>query len=191
MLTTLSRNWWVVVLRGVLAVLFGIATFLWPGLTLTALVIVWGAYAIVDGIFAITAAIVGGRGEGEGPRWAFVLIGLISLAAGVIALVWPGLTALALLFVIAFWAIVHGVFEIIAAIQLRKLIEHEWLLAMAGVASILFGGLMIMMPGAGALALLWAIGSFAILFGALMIGLGLRLRGWLRHHPPAAPVMAH
>lgn len=190
MLSTLSRNWWVVVLRGVLAMLFGIGALLWPGLTLAALVLVWGIYAIVDGIFAITAAIIGGRGEGGGSRWAFLFIGLVSLAAGAIAMISPGITALALLFVIAAWAVVHGVFEIIAAVQLRKLIEHEWLLGLAGAASIGFGVLLMLMPGAGALALLWAIGAFAIVFGALTIGLGLRLRGWLRHHPPTTAAMA-
>lgn len=190
MLTTLTRNWWVVVLRGVFAVLFGIGALLWPGFTLAALVLVWGAYAIVDGIFALTAAIVGGTGERGGSRWAFLFIGLVSLGAGVIALVSPGITALALLFVIAAWAIVHGVLEIIAAVHLRKVIEHEWLLGLAGAASIFFGLLLMLRPGAGALALLWAIGGFAIVFGALTIALGLRLRGLRHHHPPAAAAMA-
>lgn len=169
--------------------LFGIVTLLWPGLTLVSLVLLWGFYAVLDGIFVLAAAI-GGRREGA-PRWALLVIGVVSLAAGIVAFVAPGLTALTLLFVIAAWAIIEGVFEIVAAIELRKVIEHEWLLALTGLGSILFGVLMFIMPGAGALALLWAIATFAIVIGALTIGLGIRLRGMRAHLPPAGAAMAH
>lgn len=188
MFGALCRNWWAVALRGLLAVLFGVVTLLWPGITLASLVLLWGVYAVVDGFFMLAAAILGGP-EGA-PRWSLLAMGLVSVAAGVIAFVSPGLTALALLFVIAAWAIVDGIFEIVAAIELRKVLTHEWLLGLAGAASIAFGVLMFVMPGAGALALLWAIGTFALVFGALTMVLGMRLRG-MRGQLPSGPALAH
>jgi uncharacterized membrane protein HdeD (DUF308 family) len=187
MFGALSRNWWAVALRGLLAVLFGVVALLWPGLTLASLVLLWGVYAVVDGFFMLAAGILGGT---DGPRWSLLAMGLVSVAAGVIAFVAPGITALALLFVIAAWAIVDGIFEIVAAIELRKVLAHEWLLGLAGLASIAFGVLMFVMPGAGALALLWAIGTFALVFGGLTIGLGMRLRG-MRGQLPSGPALAH
>jgi uncharacterized membrane protein HdeD (DUF308 family) len=185
MFAILTRHWWMVALRGVLAILFGLATFLWPALSLAALVLLFGAYALVDGVFAV---VLGIRAHGERERWwALVLEGLAGLAIGVITFIWPAITALALLYLIAFWAIITGGFEIGAAIRLRKLIEGEWLLGISGALSVLFGLLLVVMPGAGALAVLWLIGIYALIFGALLIGLGLRLRG-LGHIDRASPL---
>lgn len=171
----LARNWWALALRGLFAVLFGLAVFIWPGLTLLALVALFAAYALVDGVFSIVAAI---RAAGRHARWwPLLLEGLLGIAAGVVAFLWPNITALALLYVIAAWAIVTGVFEIVAAIRLRREIEGELLLGLAGLASVIFGVLLILFPGAGALAVLWLIGGFAIAFGILLILLGFRLRG--------------
>lgn len=175
MLRTLAQNWWAVVLRGVCAVLFGLGAFAWPGITLAVLVLLYGAYALADGVLAVVAALAG-RQPGGFP-WGMLLAGLAAIAAGVVTFLWPGLTALLLLYLIAAWAIARGVFEIIAAIALRKEIEHEWLLAASGVLSVLLGIFLVLSPGAGALALLWAIGAFAIVAGILMISLGFRLKG--------------
>jgi uncharacterized membrane protein HdeD (DUF308 family) len=175
MLMTLARNWWAIVLRGVCAVLFGVAAFAWPGLTLAVLVIMYGAYALVDGVLAVLAAIAA-RQPGRFP-WGLLLAGLAAIGVGVLTFAMPGLTTLALLYLIALWAILRGVFEVIAAVQLRREIDHEWLLAASGVLSILLGLFLIVSPGAGAIALLWAIGGMAIVVGVIMIGLGFRLRG--------------
>jgi uncharacterized membrane protein HdeD (DUF308 family) len=176
MITMMARYWWLVVLRGVAAVLFGIGAFLWPGLTLTVLILLFGAYALVDGIFAVVSGFTA-RGEQE-RWWAMILEGLVGIAAGVLTFVWPGTTAFVLLYLIAAWSIITGVFEIMAAIRLRREIEGEWLLGLAGAASVLFGVLLFLFPGAGALTVVWMIGGYAILFGILMIVLGVRMRGW-------------
>jgi uncharacterized membrane protein HdeD (DUF308 family) len=175
MLQTLARNWWAIVLRGVFAILFGIGTFLWPGITLAVLVLMYGAYLFIDGIFAVLWAL-GRRNEGSF-SWEVFLAGLASLGAGVVTLFWPGVTTIVLLYLIAVWAIVRGVFEILAAFHLRREISNEWLLALNGALSILFGLVLIFAPGAGALAALWMIGTFAIVVGIVMIALGFRLKG--------------
>jgi uncharacterized membrane protein HdeD (DUF308 family) len=175
MLMTLARNWWAIVLRGVCAVLFGVAAFAWPGLTLAVLVIMYGAYALVDGVLAVIAVMTA-RQPGGFP-WGMLLAGLAAIGVGVLTFAMPGLTALALLYLIAVWAILRGVFEVIAAVHLRREIDHEWLLAASGVLSILLGLFLVVSPGAGAIALLWAIGGMAIVVGLIMIGLGFRLRG--------------
>jgi uncharacterized membrane protein HdeD (DUF308 family) len=175
MLMTLARNWWALVLRGVCAVLFGVAAFAWPGLTLAVLITVYGAYALIDGVFAVIAAITA-RQPGRFP-WGLLLAGLAAIGIGVLTFAMPGLTAIALLYLIAAWAIMRGVFEVIAAIHLRREIDHEWLLAGSGALSILLGLFLVISPGAGALALLWAIGAMAIVVGVLMIALGFRLKG--------------
>lgn len=174
MLEHLSRNWGWIVLRGVAAVLFGVLAFLWPGITLAALVIVWGAYALADGVLSLIAA-YRIRDQGK-PFWSLVIVGLLGIAAGIVTFIWPGMTALVLLMFIAAWAVVMGVFQIIAAIRLRKEIQNEWLLALSGVLSVLFGIIMFVAPGAGALAVIWVIGAYAIIFGVLLIWLGLRLK---------------
>jgi uncharacterized membrane protein HdeD (DUF308 family) len=173
-----AQYWWTLVLRGAVAILFGIMAFLWPGVTLSALVLLFGAYALVDGIAAV---IMGIREYGNRERWwATLLSGIVSVAAGIITFVMPGITALALLTLIAFWAIVRGVFEIVAAIRLRHEIEGELLLGLGGALSIAFGVLMLMFPGAGALAVIWWIAAFAIVSGVLLLMLGFRLRGFGR-----------
>jgi uncharacterized membrane protein HdeD (DUF308 family) len=170
-----SRYWWVIALRGAVAILFGVLAFAWPGVTLSALVLLFGAYAIVDGIAAV---IVGIKDYGERERWwATLLGGLVSLAAGVVTFMMPGLTALTLLTLIAIWAVMRGVLEIVAAIRLRKEIRGEWLMALAGALSIAFGLYMIAFPGAGAIAVVWWIGAYAIAIGLMLVVLGFRARG--------------
>jgi uncharacterized membrane protein HdeD (DUF308 family) len=170
----LARHWWVLLVRGLAAIGFGILAFVWPGVTLASLVIVFGAYALVDGVFAIVGAI---RGGGRQPWWLLVLEGLVGIGIGVLTLVAPGVTALALLFYIAIWAIATGVLQIAAAIALREEIEGEWLLGLGGLASVLFGALLVARPGAGALAVLWLIGAWALVFGVLLVILSFRVRG--------------
>jgi uncharacterized membrane protein HdeD (DUF308 family) len=176
MITAVARNWWVFLVRGLAAILFGILAFIWPGITLFVLVLFWGAYALVDGIFALIAAFSGQAAQQR--WWVLLLEGLLGIAAGIVTFLWPGMTAIALLYLIAAWAIVGGVLEIAAAIRLRQEIEGEWLLALSGVASIIFGVLMVIWPGAGALAVVWLIAGYAIVFGVLMIALAFRLRSW-------------
>jgi uncharacterized membrane protein HdeD (DUF308 family) len=170
----LARNWWALALRGLVAVLFGIAAFSMPGITLTALVLLYGAFALVDGVFAVAAALIG-RTHGM-PWWAMLVQGLFGIAIGILTFAWPEITALALLYVIAAWAVVTGVFEIVTAIRLRKEIQGEWLLALSGALSVCFGLALVVYPGAGALAVVWLIGAYAITFGVLLIVLGFRLR---------------
>lgn len=176
MLFDLAKRWWVLLLRGLFAIAFGILAFLWPGLTLAALVIVYGIYAMVDGITAIWFGLAGGRGR---PWWAMLLVGILGVAAGVVTFLWPQITAVALLAVIAAWAIIRGIFEISAAIRLRRVIDNEWLLALGGALSIAFGVLLAVQPAAGALAVVWIIGAYAIAFGVIAVALSLRLR-WYR-----------
>ncbi len=184
MLQTLSEYWWAFLLRGILAVLFGIGAFAWPGLTLMVLVIFFGAYCLVEGIVSLIAAF-------GSKRWGLHLFhGVISVAAGLVTLFWPGITTLALILIIGFWAIVGGVSEVVAAIQLRKEIEREWLLGISGVVSVLFGLAVVFWPGAGALALVWLIACYAVLFGVLLIGLGIRLHGIKNSRPSAAGAVA-
>jgi uncharacterized membrane protein HdeD (DUF308 family) len=170
----LARNWWAVALRGLFAILFGLVAWIWPGATVLVLIILFGAYALVDGILEIWAAI---RAEtGATNRWAVLFEGIVSVIAGIIALVWPGLSALAILYIIAAWAIITGIFEIVAAIQLRQAISNEWLLGLSGVASLIFGIVIAIFPGSGVLAITWLIGVYAIIFGIILIGLAFRLR---------------
>lgn len=175
----LARNWWALALRGFFDVLFGIAAFVIPGITLVALVFLYGAFAMVDGIFALTAVLLG-RTQGGRPWWSLLLEGIFGIAVGILTFAWPGITALALLYLIAAWALVTGILEITAAIRLRKEIEGEWLLALAGILSVLFALMLVANPGAGALAVVWIIGAYAIAFGVLLMMLGFRLRSWLR-----------
>lgn len=169
----LRRNWWLILIRGICAIVFGISTLLWPGLSLITLVLFYGVFALVDGILAISAAIVGGALV---DRWWLALVGLVGVAAGLLTLTWPGLTGLVLLYFIGGWAIAAGVLQIVGAIRLRKEIENEWLLIASGVLSVLFGVLILFHPGAGALGLALLIAWFAILYGVLLSGFALRLR---------------
>jgi uncharacterized membrane protein HdeD (DUF308 family) len=179
MLHALAKNWWLVMLRGACAILFGVLTFIWPGITLFTLVLLWGAYALVDGVLAIAAAVTGGNPM---PRWWLAIIGLAGIGAGILTFVYPGLTAFILLIFIAVWAIVLGIFEIYGAIKLRKEIEGEWLLILNGALSIVFGLVLLYRPAAGALAVVWIIGAYAVILGIIYVMFGLKMR----KHAPAA-----
>jgi uncharacterized membrane protein HdeD (DUF308 family) len=173
-LAVLAKNWWLVALRGVAAILFGILAAIVPGLTLALLVMLFGAYALIEGGFNVIAGIR--HAGGDRPWWALLLEGLVSLAAGVIAFVMPGLTALALVYLIAAWAIITGVLEIAVAVRLRKHIAGEWWLALSGVLSIAFGVLVSLFPGAGALVMVLWIGAYSIIFGILLLAVAFKLR---------------
>jgi uncharacterized membrane protein HdeD (DUF308 family) len=173
-LPVLSRNWWALALRGVVAIVFGVLAFIWPGITLTVLILLFGAYMLVDGIFSIVAAV---RAERHDARWwLLVAEGVLGVLAGIIAFLWPGLTALALLYLVAAWAIVTGILEIVGAIRLRQEIEGEWALIVGGILSVIFGVLLAVMPGVGILALVWLIGAYAVISGVLLIILAFRVR---------------
>jgi uncharacterized membrane protein HdeD (DUF308 family) len=180
----LTRHWWLLTLRGVAAISFGVLAFLWPGITLLTLVIFFGAYALVNGVLSFILATKTSRNF---PRFTgLILPGLISIAAGLVAFFTPGLTALTLVIVIGSWSIVNGVMEIVEAVRLRKEISNEWLLVLAGIAGILFGVAFLIWPGAGAVVLVWWVASFAIFFGILLIAASFRLRHF-RNLLPMAP----
>jgi uncharacterized membrane protein HdeD (DUF308 family) len=182
----LARNWWTWLVRGILAIVFGILAFLWPGATILAIGILFGAYALVDGIFAIVAAVR--AAETQQRWWPFVLEGIVGILIAAITFYDIRITLFALYFTIAAWAFLTGILEIIAAVQLRKHIANEIWLIIGGIASILFGVLMIYFPLAGALAIIWLIAAYAIVFGFIMIAFSLRLRAHAQ--PPATPVSA-
>jgi uncharacterized membrane protein HdeD (DUF308 family) len=165
-----AKNWWHLLVRGILAILFGVMAFVMPGLTLLTLALLYGVYALVDGLMAMWFG-VGAR------AWGMVLFGLLGIAAGLFTLYVPGVTAVALLYLIGAWAIVRGIFEIISAVQLRHEITNEWSLGFAGLLSIALGLLFIARPGSGALAVVWLIGGYAVIAGVLLIKLALRVRG--------------
>jgi uncharacterized membrane protein HdeD (DUF308 family) len=175
MYNLMTQNWWALALRGLVALLFGIATFAWPRITLSFLVALFGAYVLVDGVFSVIAAFRHDAAR-EGPWWAYLLGGVLGIGIGVVTFLWPGLTAMGLLFMIAFWAIMIGFLELITAIRLRRIVPGEWLDALAGVLMIMFGVFLLLFPGVGALSVLWMIGTFAIAIGILMIALGFKMR---------------
>ena len=173
LLSALARNWWLLVLRGVVAILFGVLAFVWPGVTLVSLALLYGVFAFADGLLALIAAIRGGSPQ---PRWWLAVAGLVGVGAGLLTFIWPGMTALILLYLIAGWAIATGVVQIVGAIRLRKEIDNEWWLIAAGALSVLFGLVMFARPGAGALAVLFTIGAFAIVYGVFLVAFALRVR---------------
>jgi uncharacterized membrane protein HdeD (DUF308 family) len=173
MLQLLARRWWALALRGVIAVLFGLLTFFIPGVTLISLVLLFGFYAILDGIFDIVSAM-----KAPGHHWPLLVEGIVGIVAGIVTFMWPGITAMVLLYLIAFWAILTGVLEIVAGIRLREVIANEMLLILMGVISTLFGILIIIFPGAGALAIIIWIGAYAVVFGIILIVLAFRLRSF-------------
>ena len=185
MLTALTKYWWVFLVRGIFAIAFGIMAFAWPGITILTLVLLYAAHAIIDGATALGLAF-SGHAPGQS-WWAMVLVGVVGIGAGVGTFFWPGITAAILLAFVAMWAILRGIFEIVAAIHLRKHIENEWLLGLAGVASIAFGVMLLAWPAAGLVTIAWLIGANAIVFGALSIALAMRLKGVSsRTAPPPA-----
>ena len=171
--SALHRSWWLLLLRGIIAVAFGVATFVWPQISLLSLILVYGVYAVADGVLALIAAI---RGGGIAPRWWLALGGVVSILAGGLAFAWPGLTALVLVYLIGFWSIMRGIIEIVGAIRLRKEIANEWTLIAAGVLSVIFGLILVFAPGAGAMGLLWLIAAWAVLFGLLLIWVAFKVR---------------
>ncbi|HEX7110731.1 MAG TPA: HdeD family acid-resistance protein [Aestuariivirga sp.] len=171
----LAKYWWIFLLRGIFSVIFGVLAFVMPGLTIATLVIIWGAYALVDGVFSLWASATGGTKPGD--HWLVGLQGLIGLAAGIITLIMPGVTALGLLIAIAAYSLVVGVLQIAAAIKLRQEIEGEFWLGLSGVISILFGMFIIARPGEGALAVIWIIGTYALIFGVFLVSFAFRIKG--------------
>ena len=181
MLDVIASGWWMLLIRGLAAIVFGVLTFFWPGITLLILIILFAAHAVVDGAMAIGMGLQLRKEPVSTPWLAIILAGVISIAAGIMAFAWPALTAAVLLFLIAGWAIARGVIEVVAAIHFRKVIDNEWFLAAAGVLSVLFGVSLIAWPGAGLLGLMWLVGSFSIAIGTLMCLLAFRLRGLERN----------
>jgi uncharacterized membrane protein HdeD (DUF308 family) len=173
LLHLLAKNWWLVLLRGLAAIAFGIVALTWPGITLVALMLVYGIYAVADGVMALIAACAGGT---IAPRWWLVLIGLLGLAAGAFTLVYPGITAVLILGILAAWCVVRGIFEIIGAIRLRKEIDNEWMLVVSGILSVIVGAVLLARPITGVFALVWLLGIFGIASGLLLIGFAFRLR---------------
>jgi uncharacterized membrane protein HdeD (DUF308 family) len=177
-----AHHWWAFAIRGLAAVLFGILAFALPGVTLAVLVLLWGAYALVDGVLSLVSAF---RTDND-HRWGLLLEGIVGIAAGLVTFFYPGLTALVLLYIIAAWALITGALELYAAVRLRRVINNEWWLVLSGIVSILFGIVLLAAPGAGALAVIWLIGAYAIVFGILMLGLALRLHGLTQRRQTAA-----
>ena len=176
MLEAIARNWWVLLVRGLGAIAFGILCFAWPQLTLLVLVFLFGAHAVIDGVSAVMLGLAA-RNHAES-WWAMLLVGVLGILAGVGTFIWPGITAAVLLAIIAGWAILRGVFEIVAAIRLRKVIENEWLLGLAGASSVLFGLLLLAWPAESLLALMWLVGAASTIFGLACTALSLRLRNF-------------
>lgn len=180
MLDVLTQKWWAVALRGILAILFGIVALTYPGMTLVSLALIIGAYAFVDGVFAIVSAF---GHPGREAVW-YVLDGILGMAVGLATFFFPGITAQALIFLVGMWAIMTGVFEVIAGFELP--IKRDWMLVIAGIASIIFGVLVFVYPATGALAIVGLIGIYALVFGISMLVFGIRLRG-LRSSLAAQP----
>jgi uncharacterized membrane protein HdeD (DUF308 family) len=185
---TLARNWWALLIRGIAAVLFGALTFVAPRISLVTLVLLFGAYAFADGIFAIVMAL---RQRGGERWWILLLEGLLGVAAGVVTWIYPALTAFALLYLVAAWALFTGVLEVVLAIRLRKAITGEWLLALSGVVSLTLGVVLMLFPGPGTIALVLWTGAYALVFGALLIVLSFRLRSWAKRYDPMGMEHGH
>ena len=174
MIEALKRYWWVPVIRGIAGIVFGVIAFAYPGLALATLVLLFGAWVLIDGVFRIIGATAGRASD---PDWGFhLIIGILGIVVGVLTFRAPGITALALIIYIAAWALMIGAAEIALAIKLRREIKGEWFLILMGLASIIFAVLLLWNPGPGAVALLWLIASYAIVFGVLAIFFGFRLR---------------
>ena len=170
----LSRNWWVLLLRGLAAITFGILAWLLPEISLAVLVLLFGAYTLAAGILGVWTAIAGRK---EHEHWCVLLLwGLTGVGVGILTFLVPGVTALVLLFYIAIWEVATGILEVVVAIRLRKEINGEWLLVLGGLASVLFGVIIMARPGAGALALLWLIATYAVIFGVILVILAFKVR---------------
>lgn len=176
MLGMVSRHWWVFAIRGIAAIVFGILAFIWPLTTLAVLVFLFGAYVLVDGV-ALLVSLVRGDALARGHGWAVGIMGVLGILAGVATFAWPGLTAVSLLYLVAFWAITMGTFQVVAAIALRRELDGELWMALGGVVSIVFGALLVVLPGEGLLSLVWLVGIWSVVFGVSSIGLAYRLHG--------------
>ena len=174
MLGLVSRDWWVFAIRGLAAIVFGILAFIWPGTTLAVLVLLFGAYVLVDGVSLLVAL---ARGDALARRhaWAVGIMGVLGIVAGVVTFAAPGLTALSLLYLVAFWAIAMGTFQVIAAIALRREIDGEFWMVLGGLATIVFGAFLVAFPGEGLLSLVWLVGIWSVVFGVSSLGLANRL----------------
>ncbi|HEX2470799.1 MAG TPA: HdeD family acid-resistance protein [Candidatus Limnocylindrales bacterium] len=186
----MTRDWWVFAIRGIAALVFGVLAFIWPETTLAVLVLLFGAYVLVDGV-ALLVALVRGDPVARRHAWAVAIIGVLGIVVGVVTFMVPGLTALSLLYLVAFWAIATGTFQVIAAIALRKELEGEFWMALGGVASIVFGALLVAFPGAGLISLVWLVGIWSIVFGISSLGLAYRLRKLYAALPKPTQGMAH
>jgi uncharacterized membrane protein HdeD (DUF308 family) len=164
----------VLLIRGIVGIAAGILAMFWPGLTLAFLVALFGVYAFIDGVINVAVGV--SRAAGHDHSWATVIQGVVGMAAGVLAFAWPNITLLVLLFWIAAWAVVTGVFELVAAVRLRRIIEGEWMLALSGTLSIALGIILFARPAIGAIGLAWALGAYAAATGIVLVGLGIRLR---------------
>ena len=190
MLQALARHWWVFLVRGLAAIAFGVLAVVWPGITISALVIVFGAYAVVDGIFDLVLGIRGapddaGRPLSGGTRVWMVAIGLLGMAAGLVAFLWPSITAVALLWVIAWWAMITGVLELFAAWRMRAELTNEWMCVLSGLLSIVLGIVLVAQPATGALALVLWVGFLAIAWGVALCVLAFRVKGLAGRAAPA------
>ena len=174
MLPAVSGNWGALAVRGVAAVLFGLAALFWPGLTLAVLIILYGAYAVVDGVFAIVAGL---RAGSDTHKWLLLAEGALGILTGLIAVFWPGITAVVLLYIISFWAIFGGLLRIVGAVLLRREIDNEWTMALSGALWVLLGIVLAVLPGAGLVSLSWLIGIFALGAGMTLIAMAFRVRG--------------
>lgn len=173
-----SRIWWSLALRGVLAILFGIVAFFYTGQTLLALIFVFGVFAVLSGISSLVAAVRSGEAH---QRWGWLATsGILSIAAGIVAFVWPGITALAFVYLIAAWAIVTGGFEVAFALAMPDTLAHPWLAGLSGALSVVFGLLLAVWPQAGAVTLTWLVGIYAIVYGAAMLYYAYRLQFFSR-----------
>ena len=169
----LARYWWLILLRGIAAIIFGVLGFAFPGVALATLVLVFGAFTLVDGVLSLGHAIMGGN---VGSRWWLALIGVLGILVGLMAFVQPAYFALVLLVFMASWAIVLGVFQIIGAIRLRKEIDNEWAIGLSGALSVLFGVVLLINLAAGAIALIWLIATYAVVFGILLVMAAFKLK---------------
>jgi uncharacterized membrane protein HdeD (DUF308 family) len=176
MLNLVTRDWWVFAIRGIAAIAFGILTFVWPAATLTVLVFLFGAYVLVDGV-ALLVALVRGDKVARRHAWAVGGMSILGIVAGVATFAWPGLTAVSLLYLVAFWAIAMGTFQVIAAIALRNELDGEFWMALGGLMTIVFGAFLVVFPGAGLLSLVWLVGIWSVVFGVSSLGLAYRLHG--------------
>ena len=170
----LGRNWWLLLVRGLVAIVFALLTWAQPGVSLAALVLVFGIYVLADGLLGVWSAIAKRRDNRH--WWLLLLWGVVGIVVGVMTFIMPGITGLVLLMYIAAWAVITGVLQIVAAIRLRKEIKGEWLMILSGLVSVAFGVLLFLQPGAGALAVAWIIAAYAFIFGVLLVLLAFKVR---------------